>query len=221
MTLIADDGGEIELRVSQRGQRAEDERHHHRDRTCKDQHPPVHPNLVEARNLRRGKAKKPARSHHRQENSQPAPSGGEEQTLREECPQQLAATCPEGSAYRDLTASRLGAHDEQVQDIHHGNEEHEPDGAHDDPQHLCHVTHHGIFEPFHHGSMAPLLDHTGRQAILRIELRHLMHEHGQLVGRGLERCTRRESAKRLVHEVAEACPGAAECEGNENVGFVE
>ena len=51
---------------------SEDERHHHRDRTCKDQHPPVHSNLVEARNLRRGKAEKPARSHHRQENSQEA-----------------------------------------------------------------------------------------------------------------------------------------------------
>ena len=100
--------------------------------------------LVQARQLLRTEADQQAHRCKRQRQRQEAPRHTEREALEEDGPNQPSAALSQGGPNRHLPVTGLGPHEEQVGDVGARDEQQEPHGAQQDPQHRLDVAHHHL-----------------------------------------------------------------------------
>ena len=82
-----------------------------------------------------------------------------EQRLRHQLPGHLPRFGAERQANRQLLLARLGAHQEQVGDVRARDEQHEADGAEQNPQHVADVADDIDVERTHQRSEPRIVEH--------------------------------------------------------------
>ncbi len=113
----------------ERGDEAEQDAGGDRHQQREAERGPVHPNLVQARNVHRGpRGESRGEPHGEQRPADPARQG-EQDALGQELAHHPAAACTQRGANRGLAAARRRLRELEIGDVGAGNEQEEPDGA--------------------------------------------------------------------------------------------
>ncbi len=131
--------GHVRPRVLQDRDRAEQQARDQRDTEREEQHDRIERDLVQARQLRRLQVDQQLNAAIRERDAEHAAEHGDRQRLRHQLPGDLPRFGAERETNRQLLLTRLGAHEKQVRDVRARHEQHESDGAKQDPQHAADV----------------------------------------------------------------------------------
>ncbi len=124
--------------TAERGQTAEDKAGQKRDRCRKPEHRETQTNFGSSGKLERDALEQHHHASLRDREAEDAAGEAQQRAFREEPPQDLKPTCSERMPYRDLALSRVRADEEEVCDVGASDQEHEANGAQQDPQNLAH-----------------------------------------------------------------------------------
>ena len=210
-------GRQPRAREAQHGNEAEEDTREERDAQREGQHDGVDADLVEARQVLRPDCREQADAGR----GEPEAAETAEEAEREALGQQFGGQPPPARAERradgQLLLSPLGAHEEEVGDVGAGDEQHDADGAEEDPEHRADVADEVVGERPDERSHADLLEHLPREAGRQREALHRPSGIMRAMSRvGLrDRDAGLEAGDRLVAEVADEDLGAVEAERQE------
>ena len=159
-----------------------------------EQHRTVDRDLVEPRQVPGGgKYERPHRQPGERERRRAA-GQAEQQALEEDRARESPPAGAQGEADRELAGARLRAHEEQVGDVHAGDQQQDPDRAQQEPQRRPDVAHDGLEERDDQGPEAALGE-IGRGVLVRKDVEQIRHQRLQL---GLPLC-RRDAVRKARH----------------------
>ena len=131
---LPEGGDEIPSRKRERRNQAEDQRRGERSAEGEREDPGIEDHVVEPGNARPREQRQELDPASRQENAEDAADEGEEEALDHDHTRQTEAARPHGGADRELAFRRAEAGEEELRDVSAGDEEHEPDRGHQDPE---------------------------------------------------------------------------------------
>ena len=135
------------------------------------------------------------------------------------------ATAPagaQGGPYREFLLAPFGPYEQQVGDVRTGDEQHQADGRHQDPENLAHIADDIVLERPDARSEVRFLEHLHADAGSGRELLHEQRQHARDVGVGLrERHPGLKPGDRLVAEVAYEDLGTVELERDDDGGVLQ
>ena len=131
------------------GMLAEEERRRQREHQRKDQHRRIERDLVQAGNAGGSDGRQHAQTSRREQQSQCAAQQPEHEALHQQLPRETSAAGAERRPDGELVMPVLRAHEHEVRDVRAGDHEHDPDRAHQHPQHVADVAHQLLLERPH------------------------------------------------------------------------
>jgi hypothetical protein len=142
---------------------AEQQPRDQRDANGKRQHDRIERDLAQARQARRLEVDQQLDAAIRQRGAEDAADECDQQRLRHQLPRHLSRFGAKRETDGQLLLTRLGTHQEQVRDVRARNEEHESNGAEQNPQHGADVADHINVQRPHQRSKSRLIEHLLRE----------------------------------------------------------
>jgi hypothetical protein len=171
----------------------------------------VEADRIQPRQVRGGQEDEEAKQPIRDPQAEDATREPEGHALEEQLARDPAPVRPQGHAHGQLLLAALHAHEQQVRDVRAGDEQHEDDRAHEDPEDAADVAHEVLLERPQAGSEARLLEHLLVEAARGREPLERHRQQARHVRVGLrEGGARLEPGHALVAELPEQHLGPVE-----------